>query len=189
MLESYLNSPVTRRRLRTGLAADHIDAFADWLHLKGYRPTSINSLLRSLAGWTDWMLAAGFSAQDLRAGVEACKLALKQKQRVRFSRGPNDYSVTAASVFIRFLHGIYRAKSIVVAVRSFVRFLGVTGRCAPDMEHAIPGFASRQLVSAPRFLCAEEVERVISSCNNHLFGLRDRAVLRSQFATIIDRAF
>jgi len=253
MLESYLNSPVTRRRLRTGLAADHIDAFADWLHLQGYRPTSINCLLRSLAGWTDWMLAAGFTAQDLLVGVEACKLALKQKQRVRFSRGPNDYSVTAASVFIRFLqrqgelplpatplrgselwrllgefrwwmcehrgltdttldvyegiltgllealgddvraysaealrafvfnrarnHGIYRAKSIVVAVRSFVRFLGVTGRCPPDMEHAIPGFASRQLVSAPRFLSAEEVERVISSCNNHLFGLRDRAVL------------
>ena len=64
MLESYLNSPVTRRRLRTGLAADHIDAFADWLHLHGYRPTSINGLLRSLAAWTDWMLAAGFTAQE-----------------------------------------------------------------------------------------------------------------------------
>jgi len=103
MLESYLNSPVTRRRLRSGLAADHIDAFADWLHVQGYRPTCINNLLRSLAGWTDWMLAAGFTAQDLLAGFEACKLALEQKQRGRYSRGPNHYSVTAASVFIRFL--------------------------------------------------------------------------------------
>ena len=49
-------------------------------------------------------------------------------------------------------HGIYRAKSIVVAVRSFVRFLGATGRCSPGMEHAIPGFASWQLSSVPRFL-------------------------------------
>ena len=253
MLETHLNSPVTRRRLRTGPAADHIDAFADWLHLNGYRPTSINSLLRSLAGWTDWMLAAGFTAQDLLAGFEACKLAVEQKQRVRYSRGPNYHSVTAAAVFIGFLqhqgalplpatppsgsdlwpllgefrswmrkhrgltdttldvyegilaglldalgddvrdysaealrtfvfnrarpHGIYRAKSIGVAVRSFVRFLGVPGRCPPGLEHAIPGFASRQLASVPRFLVAEEVERVIDSCNDCLFGIRDRAVL------------
>ncbi len=32
MLETHLDSSVTRRRLRTGVAADHIDAFADWLH-------------------------------------------------------------------------------------------------------------------------------------------------------------
>ena len=65
MLETHSNSPVTRRRLRTGPAADHIDAFADWLHQNGYKPISITPLLRSLAGWTDWMLAAGFTAQDL----------------------------------------------------------------------------------------------------------------------------
>src|SRR5271165_5691512 len=103
MLETHLNSPVARRRLRTGPAADHIDAFADWLHLHGYRPTSINNLLRSLAAWTDWMLAAGFTAQEFLVGFEACKLAVEQKQRVLYSRGPNHYSVTAASVFIRFL--------------------------------------------------------------------------------------
>ena len=74
-------------------------------------------------------------------------------------------------------HGIYRAKSIVVAVRSFVRFLGATGRCPPGMEHAIPGFASWQLSSVPRFLVAEDVERVIGSCTDYAFELRDRAVL------------
>jgi integrase/recombinase XerD len=47
-----------------GPAADHIDSFADWLHRQGYRPITIDTLLRSLAGWTDWMLAAGFTAQD-----------------------------------------------------------------------------------------------------------------------------
>ena len=78
MLETHLNSPVARRRLRTGPAADHIDAFADWLHLHGYRPTSINNLLRSLAAWSDWMLAAGFTAQEFLAGFEACKLAVER---------------------------------------------------------------------------------------------------------------
>ena len=224
MLETHLESPVTRRRLRTGPAADHIDAFTDWLHLHGYKPVSIDLLLRSLAGWTDWLLTKDFTAQDLLPGFEACKLAIKDEQRVHYSRGPNRDSVTAAAVFIRFLqnqgkvplpatpptaveiwpvlgefrawmrqhrgltettldvyqgvlvglletvgddasaystgalrafvfdrarpHGIQRAKSIVVAVRSFVRFLGVTGRCPPGMEYAIPGFAAWQLSSS-----------------------------------------
>lgn len=253
MLETHLSSPITRQRLRIGAAAEHIDAFADWLHLNGYKPTSIDNGLTSLAAWTDWMLAAGFTAHDLLSGFEACKLAVSKEQRVRYSRGPNQQSIAAASLFIRFLrlrgelpqpvagpsateqwpilgefrswmrahrgltettltvyqgilvglldvagedarayspealrafvldrarpHGIERAKSIVVAVRSFIRFLGATGRCPADMEHAIPGFASWRLASVPRFLAAEDVERVIDSCTGHVFELRDRAVL------------
>lgn len=252
MLETHLHSPVTRWRLRTGLAADHIDAFADWLQVHGYKPVSIDLLLRSLAGWTDWMLDKGFTAQNLVPGFEACRCAVKEQARVRYSRGPNHDSVKAAAVYIRFLrekgelstpiappatdrwpilgefrswarqhrgltettldlyqgiliglletlgdnasmystealrlfvlerarpHGIYRAKSIVVAVRAFLRFLGATRRCMPGLEHAIPGFASWQLSSVPRFLITEDVERVIASCTNYVFGLRDKAVL------------
>jgi integrase/recombinase XerD len=180
-------------------------------------------------------------------------LAIRMEQHIRYSRGPNHNSMTAAAVFIRFLqhqgefplpvtppsaselwprlgefrawmrqhrglaettldlyegvlggireaigddprtytaealrsfvfdrarpHGIHRAKGIVVAVRAFVRFLGVTGQCPPGMEHAIPGFASRQLSSVPRFLVTEDVERVIGSCTDSEFALRDKAVL------------
>jgi site-specific recombinase XerD len=74
-------------------------------------------------------------------------------------------------------HGLWRAKTIVVAVRAFLRFLGATGQCPPGMQHAIPGFASWQLSSVPRFLAAEDVERVIGSCPGDGNGPRDRAVL------------
>lgn len=253
MLDTHVSTPVTTRRLRMGPAADHIDAFADWLHRNGYKPVSITGLLRSLASWTDWMLAHGFTAENLPAGFAACQSALQKQPRVFYSRGPNQHSLTAASLFIRFLqsqgtlpppmvplsaserwpilsefrswmrknrgltettidvyeytlvalldtlgaetraysaevlrdfvldrakpHGIERAKSIVVAVRAFLRFLELTGRCAPGLEHAIPGFTSWQLSSIPRFLPAEDVERVIGSCANYIFGLRDKAVL------------
>lgn len=253
MLETHLHSPVTRRRLRMGPAADHIDAFADWLHSHGYRTISIRHLLTALAGWTDWMAAAGFTVHDLLLGFEACKLEVNRAAHIRYRGGPSSKSLTAASIFLRFLqqrgelpdlkgplsaterwpilmefrswmrshrgltestldvyegvlvglvdalgedtatysaenlrgfvlnraspHGIERAKSIVVAVRSFIRFLGVTGRCAVGMEHAIPGFASWRLSSVPRFLAAEDVERAIGSCAGYLFELRDRAVL------------
>jgi site-specific recombinase XerD len=252
MLETHLHSPVTRRRLRKGLAADHIDAFADWLNLSGYKPISIRTLLTGLAGWTDWMCAAGFTVQELIQGFEACRSAVRKKHRVHYRGGPNRKSLTAASIFIRFLqdqgklsrstapgasdvwpilaafrswmsthrgltdttldlyegivaglldalgddarnysaetlrnfvaararpHGISRANSIVVAVRSFVRYLGVTGQCSPGMEHAIPAFASWQLSSVPRFLSGDEVDQVIGSCNGYVFELRDRAVI------------
>jgi site-specific recombinase XerD len=253
MLETHLSSSITRQRLRTGAAAEHIDAFVDWLHLNGYKPTSIDNRLTSLAAWTDWMLTAGFTAHDLLSGFEACKLVVNKAQRIRYSRGPNQQSLTAASLFIRFLrlrgelpqavagpsaaekrpilgdfrswmrahrgltettldvyqgvlvglldavgddvrayspealrtfvldrarpHGIERAKSIVVAVRAFTRFLGATGRCGAGMEYALPGFASWRLSSVPRFLATEDVERVVDSCTGHVFELRDRAVL------------
>jgi len=253
MLETHLRSPVTRERLRSGPAADHVDAFADWLHSNGFTTTTINSQLRSLASWTDWMLAAGFTAQHFLAAFEACKEMLQREERVRYHRGPNQHSLAAASTFIRYLrdlgtlpplepapspcdrwpllgefrswtrinrgltettldvyegilvglldtlgddvrtfsaeslrtfvlerarpHGIERAKSITVAVRAFLRFLGATGQCAPGMDKAIPGYASWQLSSVPRYLPSQDVERLIESCAEDANGLRDTAVL------------
>jgi hypothetical protein len=49
MLYTLLKSPVTRQRLRSGPATQHVDAFAEWLH-PSYRPVTIDTTLRSLAG-------------------------------------------------------------------------------------------------------------------------------------------
>lgn len=103
MLDRHLRSPVTRLRLRSGPAADHIDGFADWLHRRGYTPITIDVMLRSLAGWTDWMRTAGFTRPDLRPGFVACKVWLGNKPQQRYRRGPNHKSLVAASAFIRFL--------------------------------------------------------------------------------------
>ena len=254
MLETHLSSSITRQRLRTGAAAEYIDAFADWLHLNGYKPTSIDNGLTSLAAWTDWMLTAGFTAHDLLPGFEACKLVIEQRAAdslqprpqsaidhgrlvihsipptagrasaacepghpllntwpilgefrswMRAHRGLTEttldvyqgilvglldavgddtraYSPEGLRAFVLDRarpHGIERAKSIVVAVRAFMRFLGATGRCPAGMEYALPGFASWRISSVPRFLATEDVERVVDSCTGHLFELRDRAVL------------
>ena len=253
MLDEHLKSPVTQQRLRSGVAAGHIDGFADWLHRHGYEPVTIDGVLRSLAGWTDWMRQAGFTAQSLLAGFDACKAELETGRRVRYGRGPNRKSLASAALFIRFLreqsvlpplavppsaadlwpvlgafrswmrqhrgltettldvyqailaellavcgsdphaytaeslrgfvlerarrYGLWRAKTVVVAVRALLRFLGATGQCPAGMQHAIPGFASWQLATLPRFLVAEDVERLIASCPADAAGLRDKAVL------------
>jgi site-specific recombinase XerD len=93
---------------------------------------------------------------------------------------PRRYTAEALRRFVydrAHFHGLWRANSIVVAVRSYLRFLGATKRCPLGMEHALPCFATRTIPSLPRFLAAEDVERVISSCDGHIFELRDKPVL------------
>ena len=253
MLEHHLQSPVTRQRLRSGPIPDHVDGFADWLHRSGYKPASINSILRSLAGWADWMQSSVFNAPDFLDAVTVCAAELQTGGRVRYRRGPNNRSLMSAALFIRFLreqgvlpppatpgspldiwpvirefrswmrqhrgltdttldvyqpiitelltvlggdphrytaealrdftlerarrHGLWRAKTVVGTVRAFLRFLGATGKCSPGMQYAIPGFASWQLSSVPRFLPVEDVERVIGSCPADGNGPRDKAVI------------
>jgi integrase/recombinase XerD len=70
------------------------------------------------------------------------------------------------------------AKKCTTALRMFLRFLIADGQCAAGLEGAIPVLAHWQLASLPRYLPAEDVERVIASC--HLaspVGRRDRAIL------------
>jgi site-specific recombinase XerD len=93
---------------------------------------------------------------------------------------PREYSASRLRAFVQERarsHSVARAKGIVVAVRALVRFLGATGRCEPGMEHALPGFASREVFSLPRFLPAQDVERVIESSQAGACGVRDHAIV------------
>lgn len=254
MLDDHLSSPVTRRRLRAGPAANHVDDFADWLHRRGYRPSPVTQRLMSLAGWTDWMQTMGFTAERLAEGYSACVLALADEEWIPYRGGPKRDSLIAARLLIRFLceeglmlppsgtvspldtwpilreyrswarvhrgladstldvrqgilvdllravgddcaaytaealrafvlerarpHGVGRGKTIVSAVRSFVRFLSMTGRCSSGLEHGIPDFAGWSSSTVPRFMSAEDVERVIVACGGKdARGLRDHAVI------------
>lgn len=73
---------------------------------------------------------------------------------------------------------IESAKNTVTAVRMLVRFLIATGRCRPGLDHALPSIARWRLAALPKYLPADDVERIIASCNlTTLIGIRDRAVL------------
>ena len=74
--------------------------------------------------------------------------------------------------------GIGRAKTVVTAVRMFLRFLIAIGRCTPGLEQALPTIAHWRLAYLPRYLPAESIEQVLASCNlTTAIGVRDRAVL------------
>ena len=71
-----------------------------------------------------------------------------------------------------------RAKLAVTALRSFLRFLQHRGLLATDLAAAVPGVAGWRLAHLPKALPAEQVERLLASCDRRTpAGRRDYAVL------------
>jgi site-specific recombinase XerD len=74
--------------------------------------------------------------------------------------------------------GWARTKTYTAALRMFLRFLISEGKCDAGLEAAIPVLAHWRLSSLPRYLLAEDVERVIASCDlGTPLGRRDRTML------------
>ena len=75
-------------------------------------------------------------------------------------------------------HGEARTRSTVTAVRMFLRFLAVYGFCSPDLAAAVPGIARWRLAALPRYIDADDIERLIAVCNpDCVAGSRDRAII------------
>jgi len=75
-------------------------------------------------------------------------------------------------------HKTSQTKTTVTVLRMFLRFLIAQGRCAPDLLIAIPTIAGWRRSSLPGYLSAEQIERVIDTCDSTTaIGARDRAVL------------
>jgi integrase/recombinase XerD len=103
VLDTHLKLPTTRRRLRRGPAALHVDAFADWLRSRGHPPSILRRKLQSFAAWTDWLRSTDRSCSDFLEGLEACEAFVKCRPKIPYQRGPNNDSVVAARLFIKFL--------------------------------------------------------------------------------------
>jgi len=77
-----------------------------------------------------------------------------------------------------YLKGSKAAQRCTTALRMFIRFLIAEGKCVSSLQEAVPTVAQWRLSSLPKYLQADEVERIIASCNLQLaVGKRDRAIL------------
>jgi len=253
MLEDYVSARITRKRLNSGPAANHIDDFSDWLHARGYQKRCLFRMLQSFAGWTDWLTKTGRTAEDFAEGLQECTKHFTSAPHIPYERGPRRESLSVARHFLLFLgergilpqvagadshacsapllqefdswmleqrgvtqvtldvyrrvleefiatvgsdphaygpellrefvltrgarHGSSYAKLGATAVRSYLRFLGATGRCKSGLEYALPAYASRKLSSIPKYLASEDVDRAIDSCSSDGTGLRDKAII------------
>jgi site-specific recombinase XerD len=130
-----------------------LQEFADWAtRQRGLRPATIENYSRSVR---ELLAVLGEEPQRYEiAGLRTFLLDYQQR------------------------HGRWCAQHAVTALRSFVRFLSATRRCSPSLAEAIPPVVAWKLSSLPRYLPAEEIERVIAACTGAaVVDLRDRAVL------------
>jgi integrase/recombinase XerD len=71
-----------------------------------------------------------------------------------------------------------RAKLLVTALRSFLRFLFLRGETPIDLTPSVPGVADWRLANLPKFISPQDVRRVLRACDRRsATGRRDYAVL------------
>jgi integrase/recombinase XerD len=156
--------------------------FVRFLEMAGYVAPSAPATLpcpepELLVAFRTWMRTHRGTTDATLQGYRLTIIALLHT----LGEQPERFEVTSLRHFVlerAGQQGIERAKTVVTAVRMFLRFLIAIGRCQPGLDHAIPTMAHWRLSALPRYLPAEAVERVLRSCDVTTgSGLRDRAVL------------
>lgn len=130
-----------------------------------------------LEGFSAWMLHhRGVTPSTMKR----YKLALRSFL-TDLGEDPTKYSVERIRSFvIQQLASLGRGdtRSVVSAIRAFLRFLVAERRVPPGIEHCVPTVPQWRLSSLPRYLEALDVERLVQSCDLSTgHGLRDHAIL------------
>ncbi|MCP4088703.1 MAG: tyrosine-type recombinase/integrase, partial [Gammaproteobacteria bacterium] len=70
------------------------------------------------------------------------------------------------------------AQGFATALRAYLRFLAAQGLCRAGLEAAVPTFPQWKLSALPRYLVADDLERVVAAYDpDTRCGLRNRAIL------------
>ena len=253
MLAFYIENDLKLRHLRQCPIGRHLDGFADWSRVAGYKQRPAQQTLRGAAHLGHWASAHGVPTERVDDAVsDAFARHLPSCTCPHAFQGRDRYHATGARRFIQYLRTVgiiasvavepepvvpllkrfsvwmrqhrgvtestlahylpllqeflaalgddaagydasrvrdfifarasryrhARAKSVVNAVRMFLRFLAVYGYVSPNLVAAVPTIAEWKLASLPRYLVAEDMERLIAVFDpRSASGARDRAVV------------
>ena len=69
-------------------------------------------------------------------------------------------------------------EKLTTSLRAFLRYLAVEGRCQAGLDTVVPAYANWRLADMPRYLSAEQVNRLIAACDGEAIARRrDRAIV------------
>jgi integrase len=173
--------PSRRGRVPSRRYTARVFHFVDYLRRIGRLPPQpapqAQVLPAPLVGFREWMIRHRGLTEPTISRSEALIM------RMLSALGDDTAAYDAALVrrvlldTVRSLSRAY-AKTFTVALRGWLRFLASNGRCRPHLHRAVPTIPEWKLSALPRYLEADDVERVIASCNAQTpQGVRDQAVL------------
>ena len=132
---------------------------------------------RRLARFLVWLRRhRGIGEQTLQGYRKAMRVLLPL-----LGDDPDRYSATLIRTTVQ--HRLETASRDVVgrettALRLYLRFLALDGRCRPGLAAAVPTVPRQRFSTLPRHLPRDEIERIIASCDRATpKGLRDHAIL------------
>ena len=171
--------PYRGKRYRRGtLVRRSVRVFVELLRRHGLLPAvEAPRLPESVAGFEQWMRQHRGTTERTLSNYRRVILALLEEAHDDVTH--IDAKLLRDLVLRRAAAGFRkRPRADVTALRMFIRFLASTGQCPAALEGAVPNVASWRLAPLPRYLPAEDVERVIASCDpTRAIGLRDRALI------------
>jgi site-specific recombinase XerD len=69
-------------------------------------------------------------------------------------------------------------EKLTTSLRAFLRYLAVEGCCQAGLDTVVPAYAHWRLADMPRYLAAEQVNRLIAACDGKAIARRrDRAII------------
>jgi integrase/recombinase XerD len=135
------------------------------------------SLPTPLMGFRNWMICQ----RGIKAGTIDHYEWLIGKMLPSLGDNPAVYDASVVrDSLLRTVQGLKasHAQKYVIALRAFLRFLAAQGFCRPYLDRAVPTVPGWKLSALPRYLEADDVERLIASCDlTKPCGIRDRAIL------------
>jgi site-specific recombinase XerD len=140
-------------------------------------PTEAEADSALVARFADWMRQyRGVTESSLASGLP---LVREFFEALGDDTAAYDASSVRAFVLARASrHGHSRAAAVVGSVRMFLRFLAMYGHCPLELVAAVPTVAGWKLSSLPRYIGADDIERLVAVCDPATpGGARDRAVI------------
>jgi integrase/recombinase XerD len=173
--------PGGRREGRVSRAySKRVQRFADYLRQQGAIAALANSTIEAsspLSAFQDWLL------RHRGLAIPTVERHERLITRMLPALGANAGEYDAASVRRVILDQIRgcrpaHAKTIVGALRVYLRFLATNGACQPGLDYTLPTVAEWKLSSLPRYLDTGQVTRLTESCSKDgPQGFRDRAIV------------
>ena len=135
-------------------------------------------------GTTDALVGRYLEYLERERGLAAATISAREHFTRRFlGTHPDVESLTPADVTGFLLweskqYAVGSAKVLATALRSFLRYLYVSGEVKVDLGGAVPAVAGWRLTTLPKALVPEDVDRLLRSCDRRTaMGKRDFAIL------------